>query len=185
MTPENHDPCSPDALDRFTRRLVALARLRLDALLCAKVDPEDVVQSVYKSFLIRYGADKLAAEGEHGLWALLTRITVRKCADRARHYRAERRDVGRETPAAGEGPAAWADAAGREPSPDEAVVLTETVERLFRDLDADERAILEMSLQGYSTAEIATALGRAERSVRRVRERARALLERMRDETAL
>ena len=53
-------------------------------------------------------------------------------------------------------------------------------EQLFRTLDdADERAILELSLQGFTAAEVAEQLGRAERSVRRLRERLRKRLERM------
>jgi RNA polymerase sigma-70 factor, ECF subfamily len=186
MAPDSPEPCRPeagDAFDRFTRRLVGLARRQLGGLLRHKVDPEDVVQSVYKSFLLRYGAEMLAGEDEGGLWALLARITLRKCADRARYHRAECRDAAREAAGPDEG-AAWPDVAGREPTPDEAAALAETVERLFLGLDADERAILELSLQGHSTQEISERLGRAERSVRRVRERARALLERMRDEAA-
>jgi RNA polymerase sigma-70 factor (ECF subfamily) len=180
MAGDSQGPCptgAGEAFDRFTRRLVGLARRQLGGLLRHKVDPEDVVQSVYKSFLLRYGAEMLVEEDEDGLWALLTRITLRKCADRARYHRAECRDAAREAAPADE------DVAGREPTPDEAAALTETVERLLRGLDGDERAILELSLQGYSTPEISERLGRAERSVRRVRERARALLERMRDET--
>lgn len=186
MAPDDHGARPADAAEafnRFTRRLVALARQRPDGLPRSKVDPEDVVQSVYKSFILRYGGEKLAVEGGHDLWALLTRITVRRCADRARRFAAGRRDASREEawPA---GDWAWQDVAGREPSPEEAAALTETLEYLLRGLDLDERAILELSLQGYSTAEVAERLGRAERSVRRVRERARALLERMRDEAA-
>ena len=53
------------------------------------------------------------------------------------------------------------------------------VEHLLGKLDEDERPIIEMSLQGYSTQEISAQLGRAERSVRRLRERVRKELERM------
>jgi RNA polymerase sigma-70 factor, ECF subfamily len=162
--------------ERFTRRLVGLARTQLDARLQHKIDPEDVVQSAYKSFFLRYGQGALAAEGWDGLWGLLTVITLRKCADRVRYHRAERRDLSRE--AGGDEP--WRDAAGREPTPEEAVALAETVEGLLRELDGDERPIVEMSLQGYSTQEISEQLGRAERSVRRLRERVRKQLERLR-----
>ena len=58
--------------ERFSRRLIGLARVHLDERFQHKVDPEDVVQSVYKSFLIRYGDGALAAEGWEGLWGLLT-----------------------------------------------------------------------------------------------------------------
>jgi RNA polymerase sigma-70 factor (ECF subfamily) len=45
--------------------------------------------------------------------------------------------------------------------------------------------MIEMSLQGYSTQEISEQTGRAERSVRRLRERVRKYLERQRAETAM
>src|SRR5262249_28777772 len=38
---------------RFPRRLVTLARRRFDRRLSCRVDPEDVVQSAFKSFFIR------------------------------------------------------------------------------------------------------------------------------------
>src|SRR5882724_5195724 len=127
--------------ERFTRRLIGLARGQLDARLRHKIDPEDVVQSAYKSFFLRYGEGALAAEGWDGLWGLLTRITLRKCADRVRYYRAERRDIGREAgaPAREDDPEPWRDIVGHEPTPDHAAVLAETVEHLLEGLDEDER----------------------------------------------
>jgi RNA polymerase sigma-70 factor (ECF subfamily) len=181
MAPEEHDPAGRAAeFERFTRRLIGLARAQLDARLLHKIDPEDVVQSAYKSFFLRYGEGSLAAEGWDGLWGLLTCITLRKCADCVRYHRAERRDVNREADAASEGAEPWRDAVAREPTPDAAAVLAETVERLLRELDGDERAVVELSLQGYSTREISERLGRATRSVRRLRERVRLQLEEMR-----
>lgn len=48
-------------------------------------------------------------------------------------------------------PAAWQLAVDRDPSPDEATVLAEAVEELFRGLDdPDERAVLEFHLQGHT-----------------------------------
>jgi RNA polymerase sigma-70 factor (ECF subfamily) len=66
----------------------------------------------------------------------------------------------------------------REPSPEEAILLTETVEELLRELDPDERPVLELSLQGFSATEISERIGRSERSVRRLRERIRKRLQR-------
>jgi RNA polymerase sigma-70 factor (ECF subfamily) len=167
--------------ERFTRRLIGLARQQLDARLHHKIEPEDVVQSAYKSFFLRYGEGALATEGWDGLWGLLTTITLRKCADRVRYHRAECRDIAREAaaPAGAEEAAPWRDAVSREPTPEEAAVLAETVEQLLRGLDGDERSIVELSLQGYSTEEISAQLGRASRSVRRLRERVRKQLEQL------
>jgi RNA polymerase sigma-70 factor (ECF subfamily) len=163
--------------------LIGLARAHLGAQLQHKVDPEDVVQSAYKSLLLRYGEGALAAEGWEGLWGLLTMITVRKCADRARFHQAERRDVRREAVAAeGSDDGSWREAISREPTPDQAVVLAEVVEGLLSRLKTDERTMLELSLQGYSAQEISQQTGRAERSVRRLRERVRKYLERQQAE---
>ncbi len=160
------------AFDRFTR---------LDARLQHKIEPEDVVQSVYRSFFLRYGNELPEEQGIEGLWPLLTLITVRKCADRVRYYQAERRKVSRESTgggAADDRPLPWQEAVSREPTPEHAAVLAETLENLLANLDADERSIIELSLQGFSTQEVSERLGRAERSVRRVRERVRKHLER-------
>jgi RNA polymerase sigma-70 factor, ECF subfamily len=175
------------AYEHFSRRLIGLARTHLHGRLKNKVDPEDVVQSAYKSLLMRYGDESLAAEGWEGLWGLLTLITIRKCADRARYYQAECRELRREgeaSPNSNSNPA-WLVAVGREPTPDEAAILVETVADLLQQLNGDERSIVELSLQGYSTQEISDETGRAERSVRRLRERVRKHLERRQAEAAL
>jgi RNA polymerase sigma-70 factor (ECF subfamily) len=165
---------------RFTGQLITLARRRLDGPLRHKVDSEDVVQSTYKSFFRRYDEGDLDFVNWNSLWGLLTLITLRKCADRVAYHRAERRDAAREVsaPPGSEGGDPMGEALGREPTPHEAAVLAETVERLVAGLDVDERPIVELSLQGHSTQEISEQLDVPERTVRRVRERVRHRLER-------
>src|SRR4029450_10634551 len=90
------DEASRALFEQFSQRLIGLARCHLDARLKNKVDPEDVVQSAYKSFFLRYGDQTLASEGSDALWSLLTLITLRKCADRARYHRADCRNVSQE-----------------------------------------------------------------------------------------
>jgi RNA polymerase sigma-70 factor (ECF subfamily) len=177
------DSAARELFQRFARQLIALTRRRFDGELRHKVDPEDVVQSAYKSFFARYGAGKLDAVNWDSLWGLLTLITVRKCAERAAYYRAQCRDAAREVPApaAEEGPA-LPELFGREPTPLEAAELSETVDQLFAALDEDERPVLELSLQGYTTREISERLGRAERTVRLLRELVRKRLQRMQRE---
>ncbi len=175
------DSAAREVFTLFTNRLVGLAKKNLSGRLAVKVDPEDVVQSAYKSFFLRQRDGGLDVGSWDGLWGVLTMITLRKCADRAAYYTAGKRDVGREVSPNPEDSVAPADLVlDREPQPEEAAALAETVEELFRVLDdPDERAILELSLQGLTATEIAEHLGRAERSVRRLRERLRKRLERM------
>jgi RNA polymerase sigma-70 factor, ECF subfamily len=178
---DRDDGAARELFQRFTRQLIALAHNRFGAALKGKVDPEDDVQSAYKSFFRRYGKGKLELVGWHSLWGLLTVITLRKGAARVKYYRAECRDAAREA-AAPPGEENWApcvEALGREPTPLEAALLNEAVEQLLADLSEDDRPVIELSLQGYTTREISQRLGRVERTVRRVRERVRRRLERM------
>jgi RNA polymerase sigma-70 factor (ECF subfamily) len=169
-----------EVFQRFVGKLVPFARRQFDAVLRRKVDPEDVVQSAYKSFFHRYGAGQLEVRDWGKLWGLLTMITLRKCLDRVEYHRAERRDVRREATARPGGPATepWWEAMAREPTPEQAAVLAETVGQLVSGLEEGERPVLELSLQGYTTQEISEQLGRPERSVRRLREQVRKQLER-------
>lgn len=180
---KKEDTAAQELFGRFTHQLIALALRHLDAGLRHKVDPEDVVQSAYKSFFFRYGAGNLNVVNWNSLWGLLTLITVRKCAERAAYHRAECRDASREVSAPpGDEAAPWLEPFGREPTPLEAAELSETVDQLLAGLDEEERPILELSLQGYTTREISERLGRAERTVRLLREGIRHRLERMQSE---
>jgi len=166
---------SKTRFERIRRRLIGLARAHLGDRLRQKVDPEDVVQSVYKSALVRYTDATVTSEDWEALWGLLTLMTIRKCADRVRYHHAECRDLHREANACSGARSAssWQQAQDREPAPDEGLILAEIVEELLAGMSESERAIVELTLQGYSTEEISQQLGRAERSVRRIRQRVR------------
>ena len=177
------DAAAQELFVRFAHQLIALALRHIDAGLRHKVDPEDVVQSVYKSFFVRYGAGNLDVVNWNSLWGLLTLITVRKCAERAAYHHAECRDAARGVSPREDEAAPCLEPFGREPTPLEAAVLSETVGQLLAGLDEEERPVLELSLQGYTTREISERLGRAERTVRLLREGVRHRLERMQRES--
>ena len=169
------DRVAESVFRRFSHRLIALAGSRLDETLQAKIDPEDVVQSVFRSFFGRYAAGQFQAEDWGEIWTILTVITVRKCRNKQQHYRAQRRDVAREVQ-----PAASTDfiaAVSREPSPEEAAMLTETLEALMRKRSGNQLAILSLHLQGFSVLEISDRLNRTERTVRRTLQHVRDELE--------
>src|SRR3954464_8249605 len=116
------DAAAREVFERFAGRLIAMARGRFNRLLARKVDPEDVVQSAFKSFFVRHRAGRLDVGGWDGLWNLLALITLRKCADRAEYFLAARRDAAREAsgPDGGDGSGAWLVALDRQPRPEEA-----------------------------------------------------------------
>jgi RNA polymerase sigma factor (sigma-70 family) len=165
---------------RYVRRLIALAARQFDASLRDRADVELVVLSAGKSFFLRNRRGDFELDDWGELWSVLAMITLRKCANRLRHLRADRRDSAREV--------AWADGdddpsqlLGPEPSPVEASILTDIVATLYQAMTPDNRPVVEQILMGYTAEEVAARLGCSERTVRRVRQRARRRLERLAD----
>lgn len=174
---KGNESAAVEVVHEFTKRLLALARKRFDVALRAKEDPDDVVQSAFKSFFRGCSEGKLELTGRDELWGLLALITLRKCRQRRRHFGTARRQVRRERPDHAEDQQPFAGVEGREAPPEEQALLTETVEKLFADLDNQHRVILALGLEGYDTAAIATHVGCTERTVQRVLQRARHRLE--------
>jgi RNA polymerase sigma-70 factor (ECF subfamily) len=157
---------------RFARRLISLAGARLGARLRQKVDPEDVLQSVYRSFFQRHAGGEFAFTGWDSLWALLTVMTVRKCNRWRARFHTGKRDVTAEVPALKE-TGAGLTALARDPTPEEVVLLGELVEGLLRELGERDRDVLTLALQGYTPVEIVAETGVPERTVYRILERVR------------
>jgi RNA polymerase sigma-70 factor (ECF subfamily) len=154
---------------RFASRLIDLARSRLDSQVRRKVDPESVAQSVFRSFFLRQAKGQFELDDWDSLWSLLVRITLRKCGRRIAAFHAERRDVRREVASAALDRTSrleW-EAIARDPTPDEAAQLTETLERLMSRLDQKQQQIVTLRLQGYTVREISREIGCTERSVLR------------------
>lgn len=181
---DGDDDAATAIVGRFLRRLVALSSSQFEASIRHKADPEDVVQSAYKSFFARYGRGDFEFADWDGLWGMLAVITLRKCYRRRNYLLAGRRDAGRETsaPTTGGDPESRWEFIDRAPTPPEAAMFAETVEGLLEGLGRAERDIVELSLQGYTTPEIAARLGRSRRTVQRVRERLKAHLRRLQAE---
>ena len=168
---------------RFTGKLLALAQSRLDARLQQKVDPEDVLQSVFRSFFRRQENNEFDLQGWDELWALLVTFTVRKCCKQARRFHSEKRDVTREAlpkllgdeDEQSEKNPEW-NLISREPTPQQALLLTELLDEMLRPFDEQGQTIIAMRLQGYGEKEICGEINRTERTVRRVISRARTQL---------
>jgi RNA polymerase sigma-70 factor (ECF subfamily) len=174
---DRDDEAAAAVFRRFAVRLIALARSRLDPALRQKIDPEDVLQSVYRSFFVRQGEGEFDLDSWDSLWSVLTLITLRKCANQISHYRAACRDVRREV-SLGAASEPASDVLAGDPSPSEAAVLTEVVEEMLRGSEERDREIVTLHLQGYSIPEISAEVGWAERTVHRTLDRVRKRLRR-------
>jgi RNA polymerase sigma-70 factor (ECF subfamily) len=149
-----------------------VARSRLDEDIRRKVDAEDVLQSVYRSYFARQRRGQFELAGWENLWSILTLLTLRKCANQGAHFQATFRDVRREVNL-GTASEPASDVLAAEPSPSEAAVLTEVVEELLRGLDDRDREIVTQHLQGDTVAEISDRVGWAEHTVHRTLDRVR------------
>jgi RNA polymerase sigma-70 factor (ECF subfamily) len=160
---------------RYTHRLVALARSRLGQRLRQKVDSEEVVQSVYRSFYRGLKEGRYALKGWDALMGMLVVLTMRRCCRWHAHYHTQSRNVEREVNlGSGNDQGAPVEAspghepADRNPTPEEAAMLIETIQQTLQDLDDRERQIVLLGLLGDSEQEISKQVGRTQYTVRQV-----------------
>lgn len=169
---------------RYASRLVALARSRLPSAMTGRVDPEDVVQSVYRSFFegATDGRYELGQPGD--LWKLLVTITLNKVYHQVAYNQRDKRNVSREESFGSEESlfALHRNGTVESPSPAEAAALAEEVERILRQMDPLEAQTFQMRLEGYSLEEIAVRIGCSQRTVRRALAKVRERLEQERSE---
>jgi RNA polymerase sigma-70 factor (ECF subfamily) len=146
---------------RYAARLRKLAASQAGADLAPRFDPEDVVQSVFRTFFRRAAAGEYDVPAGDELWKLFLVIGLNKVRALAAHHRAGKRDVRHTT-----GSAAIAAAAA---SDDEDLrILETTVEELLAPLPASHREIITLRIAGHEVADIAARSGRAKRSVERI-----------------
>ncbi len=166
---------------RYTKRLLGLARRRLSPRMARDLDAEDVVQSAYRSFFVGARAGRYVLQRSGDLWRLLVGITVHKLQRQLERRSAQKRDAAREASGRqGSGPDVEAETLAREPTPAEAAAFAETLENLLAPLTPVQRRMVALRLEGHSLEEIAAAVRRSERTVRRVLEEIKQEL--MRDE---
>jgi DNA-directed RNA polymerase specialized sigma24 family protein len=159
----------------YFRRLVGLARKRLQGAPRYAADEEDVALSAFDSFCRRAREGRFPRlHDRHDLWQLLVLIAGRKAANLAQHERRQKRGGGQVRHASAlpggeseEGPL-FADLIGREPEPALAAQVAEEYVRLRARLgDDDLRSVAVWKLEGYTNEEIAAKLGRAPATVER------------------
>jgi RNA polymerase sigma-70 factor (ECF subfamily) len=168
-----------ELFDRYAERLMALVRSRLSEQLARRLDPEDVLQSAYRSFFIGSRDGRYVLQRSGDLWRVLVTIALHKLHHQVKRHSAGKRSLKQERE---DGPASDlgglpVEALSREPSPDEAAAVVDELERVMRALQPLHRQMVELRLQGYLFKEIATATGRSERMVRLVLEQVKKAFE--------
>ncbi len=149
---------------RYAERLMTLAAGQRAGDLAARVDPEDIVQSVFRTFFRRAAQGHYdVPEGEE-LWKLFLVIALHKIRSTARYHRAAKRDV--RATALG---LAGGEAEQKALAADETALSTLrlVIDELLEGLPPSMRPIVELRVEGHEVDEIARQTGRSKRSVER------------------
>ncbi len=148
---------------RYSRRLQALAKSKTSTTLASRFDPEDIVQSVFRTFFRRVSGGLYDVPAGDELWQLLLVIALNKIRDLAVYHRAQKRDV---TKTEGEGGVNIA--AGDPMQSDSMDVLKVVLDDFLEQLPTSHAAVARMRMEGYQVDEIATRTKRSKRTVERV-----------------
>lgn len=157
------DDAATELYRRYAGRLIDLAAAKTSSDVKQRVDPEDIVQSVFRTFFRRASLGEYEVPDGDELWKLFLVIGLNKIRAVAGYHKAAKRDV-RHT--AGGEAAIAADAAKQD---DVALrTLQLTIDELLAPLPETHREIIRMRIDGYEVAEISARVRRAKRSVERI-----------------
>lgn len=149
---------------RYAQRLHAVARENCPADLAPRLDAEDIVQSVFRSFFHAASKGCYDVPGGEELWKLLLVIALNKIRDKGAFHHAPKRDV--RLTRGGDALDRTADARG--PGDGAAhVFLQMVIEETMQPLPPAYKRMIELRIEGYEVAEIAHRVGRSKRTVER------------------
>jgi RNA polymerase sigma factor (sigma-70 family) len=154
---------------RYCERLRNLAEQQIGNKLAARVGPEDIVQSVFRTFFRQANENLFSIDRSSALWSLLAAITVNKVRRQGERHLALKRDVNREL--AIDPAPLLAKVVSREPGPEEIAVMTEELELVAAGLSDRDASILNLCLEGHSVSEIVTKVCVSRWTVRRILDR--------------
>jgi RNA polymerase sigma factor (sigma-70 family) len=160
------DRAAAEALARtYEADLRIAARVLLGPALRPHLDSLDLVQSVHRSLLLGVRQDKFGVSTPEQLVALALTVVRRKVARKWRHHRRQRR-----LSSPGSAPDALdvvlTSLHGSADDPARLAQVRDAIERLYRGLADDDRRLLELRLEGCTTAEAARRTGQTPEALR-------------------
>ena len=167
------DEAAASALfERYYARLLELIRRQFGWKLRQVDGSMDVAQSVLRSFFSQIRQNRVQIAPDDSLWPLLATIAIHKVRNRGKFWQREKRNPDR----------AMALAAGNDPleqgpSPDDAAVVKELIDRLLEPFSDRRRRIIQLILEGCPVCQIAKEVGSTERTVYNTRRAAAKILE--------
>ncbi len=149
---------------RYANRLQQLAAAQSGRGLAARLDPQDVVQSVFRTFFRRAAMGHYDVPDGEELWKLLLVIALNKIRSLGEFHRAARRNVSRTTSLDADHAPIPSPASGNEASYH---VLRLTVNDLVSELTPVQQEIVLLRIDGFDIQSIADRTKRSKRTVER------------------
>lgn len=165
---EGNDQAATQLYGRYADRLRGLAFTKMSADIRKVFEPDDIVQSAFRSLFRGVSAGSFDAPEGSSLWGLLTVIALNKV--RRKSTRAKSVDAGPLTAVDDQDPVAQLE---------DGSLIAEQFEALIREsiegLKAGEQEIVLLRIQGFTVEEISDQLNRSvrtiERSLQKIREK--------------
>ncbi len=149
-------PALAEIARKYEPEVRIVAHVLLGPALRPYLDSVDLVQSVHKSLMLGLRNNKYDISSPEHLVALALTLVRRKVARQWRHLqRQQRQDPGA---AASRPTERLTSSTSTGTDPAQTAQLHDAVQYLRRNLDETERRVIELRLEGHSTAEVARAL---------------------------
>jgi RNA polymerase sigma-70 factor, ECF subfamily len=154
------ESAASEVYDRYANRVFGLVHQQMADRLRAQIQPEDIVQSVFKSVFRGINSGNYDAPAGGTIWQLMAIVAVHKVRRNARRRTALRRDARRTQSLDAMEKFDTAD----DCTPEE---FESAIREAIEDLKDTEQDVVLLRVQGYSVEEIATKLERSRRSIER------------------
>lgn len=148
---------------RYADRLMRLASKNTPAELAPRFDPEDIVQSVFRTFFRRASEGQYEAPDGDELWKLLLVMALNKVRAKGAFHRSEKRDI-RKT----QGLPESQEQADLHSSQEAKSILYMSVEEMIHKQPASHQAIIRLRIDGLEVQSIAERENRSKRTVERI-----------------
>jgi RNA polymerase sigma-70 factor (ECF subfamily) len=157
---------------RYAQKVQAVAKARTSPALAARLDAEDVVQSVFRTFFRRASEGQYEVPNGAELWNLLHVISLNKIRSLASHHRAAKRNVATTTTLNESHGSAREDQDGF-------AILKMIIDETLAALPDYQQRMVQLRIEGHSVADIAASTQRSKRSVERLLQDFRSRLSRL------
>jgi RNA polymerase sigma-70 factor, ECF subfamily len=149
---EESDSAANELDERYRSRLCQLVEREMNQRFRRKEDPEDVVQSVFRTFWRRKSQAEFHIDSSADLWRLLGTIAHHKLLKHIERLDAKKRDTRREEYPDGD------QLHSNLPTPEEAAIAADLIEGALAELDEPYVEVFQMRMQNCTEQEIASKL---------------------------